>query len=254
MVCPHVKSESSAAIGDAIVRDLDIVGRTSLFIGYDTDSTILPSAVIYSVISYFDVVNGICLIVGFYVYRPWHVMMGGVDDLVIFDDDILAVDDRHTITVAAFIAVYPIIAYHNIHVACPFARVLIVAIVVHADSISPEVADGTVFYDASVHSDEAHRMAMLLIIIPFSSFVLYPERESLNLDVMDGIGNVIRLAINAQRASFSLGGEGGPFLSFQCNPGMVDPQMIGLVDFVGGLMHTDQQVHPFGKHDFFADL
>ena len=32
MVCPYVKSEGSAAIGDAIVRDLDIVGRTSFFI------------------------------------------------------------------------------------------------------------------------------------------------------------------------------------------------------------------------------
>lgn len=32
MVCPHVKSEGSAAIGDAIVRDLDIVGWPPLFI------------------------------------------------------------------------------------------------------------------------------------------------------------------------------------------------------------------------------
>ena len=72
IIGPHIKSESPATVRDFVVRDFNVVGWCSFFIGDDADGTILSLAMVYSVLPDLDVVNSICFVICLNVNGAWH--------------------------------------------------------------------------------------------------------------------------------------------------------------------------------------
>ena len=160
--------------------------------------------------------------------------------LVLLNDDILPVDDGDAITVATFIPIDLIVADDNIHIARTFSRARIVAIVIQADGVPPEISERAFFNGASIHTDETDCVAVLLVRIPFGALILYHERHPLNRDVVDGMGDVIGFAVDAQCTCFGLRLEDGTLFSCYFDVGTMNADVIGFVDFVGRLVHTFQ--------------